>query len=325
MSTKPTIQEEQLEETTLEDEDVNEVASEDVEEQAPVVLERDRVIAEMAKKRRADYQGEAPEESDASDEDEIIDLKVDGEIIPMAKSEVDSRGGIAEVQKTLAAEKRLKEASIYKKQMEQAAQQQRQREEVLRKKELELEARIKAMEEKAIAEPEENEDEIVNKFVQSVYSGDEDEAKQSMLSIMKSLKRGSVAKDTPQINEGDILNRALFEVEKRNGQREFTEKYPHLKQDPFLFDKTNYETVQLMREHPDWSPRDVIIEAASRIDAWYKTQVKPEGATALAEKRQAKQNIETISSAQTRKQANVGYRKQTKDDIFEMYRKTRAK
>lgn len=329
MSKEATIQEETTEETTQES--VEEVESQDVE-QKPVVLERDRIIAEMTKRRRdqenpqeesEEETDEIEEESDESDEDEIIDLKVDGEVVPMTKKEVDSMGGIAEAQKSLSAEKRLKQASIERKRLEQAAGEQRQREQALRQREQELEQRLRALEEKAQG-PEENDDEFVNKFVQSVYSGDEDEAKESLRSILKKIKSPQ-SKQTQQIDEGAILNKALYEVEKRNGQREFTEKYPHLKQDKFLFEKTNHETVQLMEDHPEWSPRDIIIEAAKRVDSWYKEKIGDKGTDTLKERTKSKQKTEPIQSAQTRKKTDSGYQKQTKDDIFEMYRKSRAK
>lgn len=318
MTKEATIQEETTDETIQQD--VEEVESQDVE-QKPVQLERDRMIEEMAKKRREQAEPEV-EELDESD-DEIINLKVDGEVVPMTKRDIDSHGGIEKAQKSLSAEKRLHQASIERKRLEQAAGEQRRREQALQQREQQLEARLRSLEAKP-QESQVSDDEFVDKFVQSVYSGDEDEAKESLRAILKTMKSPQ-SKQTPQLNESDILNKALFEVEKRSGQREFTEKYPHLKQDPFLFDKTNHETIQIMNANPDWSPRDVILEAAKRVDGWYKEKMGDKGIDTLKERTESKQKVETIQSAQARKKADTGYKKSTKDDIFEMYRKSRAK
>lgn len=326
MGKKDAIQEE-VEETILDEEDVVEETSEDAKDE-PVLFERDRVIAELAKKRKEEIKGQQQkdenddDESDESD-DEIVDLKVDGEIVQMPKKEVDSMGGLSEAQKHLSAEKRLHQASIERKKIEQANIEYRQREQALKQREEELEKRLRSLEVKN-KEPEVNEDEIVNRFVQSVYSGDEDEAKESLRDILKKMK-SPVPKETPQFNEKDLLNKALFEVEKRNGQREFSEKFAHLKNDPFLFEKTNHRTAELLSQHPDWSPRDIIIEAAQEVDQWYKDKIGDKGVDTLQERKASKQKIEPIQSAQTRKKQEPEYKKKTKDDIIEMYRKSRAR
>lgn len=337
---KTTIQEEPIDTTPeIEDQEgVEEVDSEDVEqdeeeEKEPVVLERDRMIKEMAEKRRREREGSEEEqeeeeddesgEPDDDEDEEILNLKVDGEIIPMPKREVEARGGVAEVQKVLAAEKRLHQASIQRKQLEQAAAEQKRKEQALMERERQLEARLKALEEKT-KQPEVNNDEIVDKFVQSVYSGDEDEAKQSLRSLLNTLKKPD-SQPAKQINEKEILDRAFFEFDRKSGLREFGEKYPHLKEDAFFFDKTNFETIQIMKENPEMSPRDVIMEAAARIDKQYKERYKGQGMDTLEQRKESKRKLEPLQSAQTRKKTETGYKKKSKEDLFDEIRKRRAK
>lgn len=324
MSVKTTIQEEEVNEA-IQEEDAEETEPKDVEKP---VLARDKMIEEIAAKRKqelsqTEQQQEQEEEEEETDEsDSIVDLKVDGTVVQMPKSEVDAKGGIAEVQKTLTAEKRLHEASIAKKQMEQAQAEYRRKEQELKKREQELEAKLRASQAPKV--PDVDMDSAADEFIKHVYSGDEDEAKQSLNKILKSLKQ-TQAKPTQQINESDILNKALFEVEKRNGQREFQEKFPHLMKDKFLYDKTNYETIQIMNANPNMSPRDIILEAARKVDQEYRSLVKEKGADTLQQRSQAKQKIDPIKPAQARKKTDNDYKPKSRDEIMDMYRKTRAK
>lgn len=328
MEEKTAIQEEEVNDAIHEEEfeDAEETESKDAEKP---VLERDRLMEELSRKRREEKQREATqEESDknekseksdeSDDDDEMIDLKVDGEIIKKTKKEVQENGGVAQMQKALSAEKRLHEATIAKRQAEELRQKQLQRERELERREKELRAKYDESKKKKQNVDLES---VADKFLQSVYSGDEKEAKESLISIMSSLNKPT--QNNPVVNESAILQKALFEVEKRNGQREFAERFPHLKDDKFFFDKTNYETIEIMKQNPNMSPRDVILEAAKRVDSIYKEKLGK--GTELNDRIEKKKKIENIVPAQTRKKQEAGYKPMTKDDIFNMYRNNRMK
>ena len=103
-------------------EDVVEEESVDIEEPEVNIEEpelardsiADDIAARVAKQRKEEnvQEEELEEEEEVEEvEDTPVDLKVDGEIVKVTQQEVDNAGGVAEMQKSLTADKRLQQVA----------------------------------------------------------------------------------------------------------------------------------------------------------------------------------------------------------------------
>lgn len=300
------------------------------------VLARDAAMEQMAKRRSEEVSREAGQKHEevtdsfsGVDENadnhvdtdslhdvpnELIELKVDGEIIRKPKAEVDAEGGVAVVQKRLALETRLAKAAEERKAIE------REKAEIARQK-LELLRREQEAESRKPKAKDVTDDEVAirKRFVDSVYSGDEEETLNALNEIVDRLK----PKDTPAAPQIDP-DRFAEEIEKKltyktslnDGLRTFKEDYRHLAEDTNLYNMTNQATARLQNEHPDWEPKKIILEAAKEVDEWITSKRQPGPIDMIEERNLRKQSIDNIPTAKTKKPGDVGYKRKTPQEIF---------
>jgi hypothetical protein len=344
-----TIQDEGVvEETTTEIEDVATEETEVVGTGSP--HKRDQVMDELAANRRklrdsGDLDGEEgdlnQEVEDDDDEvespraaqegvDEDVNLKVDGEVVVVKQSEVDAEGGVAQIQKRLSGERKLKIAAEKKKVLDAQEIEQGQREANLVQREQAVDTRIKALEDRQVVSvdpPAENLDELTDNVLSNIYKGNEAEAKEALTTLVTSIQRTTVVQGQPAVSEEKILQRAMFEIDRRDGQKEFMEKYSHLAADKTLFEMTNAETIKIENENPEWNPKEIILEAAKRTEAWRlgvlaegneseKDKETLEEAAELAERTEKKRANKPIPTAKTRSKSREGFKPRTQSQIF---------
>ena len=350
-------------EDTIQDEGVVDETTteiEDVEEEAEVVgtgspHKRDQDIDSFAARRRqlrdngeldgeegdinTELEEEIVEETVLVEgEDQDVTLKIDGEPVVVKQSEVDADGGVAQIQKRLSGEKRLKIAAEKKKLLDEQEIKQGEREANLVRREQAVDSRIKALEDRqvvAVDPPAENLDELTDNVLTNIYKGNEKEAKEALTTLVTSIQRTTVVQGQPAVNEDKILERAMFEIDRRDGQKAFMKDYAHLYNDPTLFDMTNAETDKIVNQHPDWNPKEVILEAAKRTEAW-RVGVLAEGneseedketldTAADLEKRNEKKRLnKPLPTAKTRSKSREGFKPRTKMQIFEQLKADRA-
>jgi len=279
-------------------------------------LARDSIIDGIYKKRReerdSELTGEAEEEAEEEAVDELVNLKVDGEIIQKLSSEVEAEGGLATYQKTLAADKRFKEAAITKQQNDQHYAEIQRKEKAL----LDREQAIKAH------KPLEVSDEDVNSFIDNVYSGDEAKAKEAFRTVLSRIKSEPPA-PTEKIDEAAIVEKAMYQIDRQNGVEKFATDYDHLNNDSKLRDMVDQATIRILKENPKMSPSKIINQAAIEVDTWLNQSTGKTDLVDDANEKKAK--IKTVKKANVRMKAPTGYKPKTQAEIFAGYKATRPK
>jgi hypothetical protein len=330
------------------DEESPSIPEEDVQEPEKPVLARDKMMEELAQKRRDELRERREEsvnppveevkpEPEEDSDSEFVNLKVNGKDVRKTKAEVDAAGGQAQLQKSLSVEEKLKEAAKKRRELEEKEEKQLARERELAEREKRLNDRLAEVEERLSAEKEAapvltaaDIDSAARRFISNVYSGKEDEAISDLKEVLTSAQPKAVQKDldVSKIVE-ESTARATFEAERNLGKRDLKKNFPHLMKDQNLFAMTNRETARLLDAHPEWSPYDIIMTAAQNIDEWAKGVVgetAPVEETDVVEERiEKKRSNQVIPTAKGRMQTQSGYKPKTKEQIMAEYRQQRAR
>ena len=298
---------ETMEEIAQNIEDVEETTQD--EQEQPVSLERDSLMDSIAQQVRAQREEQVEETAIAPDEEEVIeepatvDLKVDGEIITKPKEEVEAEGGSTAYQMKLAADKRFKEAAEAKAKAEQLRLELEERERQLLQRQVELET----------LQPTEISDEEVDEFISTVYSGDEEKARDAFKNVLSKVKVTAPTQPANTLDEDSIAERALFKLDQKKGLELFQKNYSHLNADPRLKSMTNEATIRIMKEEPDLMPSEVIIKAAKEIDEWFGHKPQKQE---MEEQIAHKESIKNIKTANKRVKQVDSYKPKTQEEIF---------
>jgi len=296
------IVEEDVEETTLENEEE---------------LSRDTIMDQLAKKRFADLaaenagQQEAPENEEqeepeetadviVEEEPEFVDLNIYGENVRKTKAEVDAAGGVVAMQKTLAADKKFAEVA-------------KEREELAR-----LRQELEAKQPEPVADV--DSDKIVDAFIESVYSGDEEQARDSFKKALSTIGR----KNEKPVDEGRIVKETLYRIDQDRGVKDFEANYSHLSSDPHLRAMVNEATARIKQATPAKSPSVIITEAAEEVDAWVNN-LSGGQPPVVTEQIERKRSIKNIKSASTRQKQDIGYKPKTQKEIFAELKANRSR
>jgi hypothetical protein len=219
------------------------------------------------------------------EEPESLTVKVDGveQQLPIDEAK-------AVIQKNLAADKRLNEASLKQQQLQQWEQNLIQREK----------QQIQAPPVDPV-ETHGDEGELkerVQTAVDKLYDGDTDEAVEALTGII-----GGRNQATP-INTNAIVAQAKEAVLQEQRQREFNQEvstarnqfnteFKELAEDPELMDFADQKTISLMKEHPDWAPTQVIMEAGRHTQEWVN-KIRGNGDSGQASRMERKANLKPM-------------------------------
>jgi hypothetical protein len=280
-------------------------------------LSRDEMLESLAKKRKEELEQLSAEETQEEPEEEIeepeaqeepgeqepeepeyVDLNVYGQIIRKTKAEVDAAGGVVALQKTLAADKKFEEVAKERAELERLRE--------------ELESQRQEPVEKV------DPDEIVDAFIESVYSGDEDQAKETFKKALSAMKP-----EAKKIDEGRIVKETLFRLDQENGIKDFEQNFSHLSTDPHLRAMVNEATARIRAAAPDKSPSSIIREAAEEVDEWVQ-RLGGAKESPVADQVERKRSIKNVKSASTRQKQEVGYKPKTQAEIFADLRNSRS-
>lgn len=191
--------------------------------------------------------------------DEKVEIKVNGVTRSVLKRDVDAKGGVEAYQKVVAADMGLRNLADERKRFEQ--------------EKLEFNT-AKALSEKK-DKPEVTVNELAKKYRESLFDGDEAGADELLTTIAQSrtLDSRAIQNDdgvrrvvTEQVQQE--LGRQRYEQDLVRGKDMFSEKFPSLADDPRLFAMVDEETLVVEKEHSDWSPTQIIEEAAVRVKSW---------------------------------------------------------
>jgi len=299
-----------------------------VEETAPAKLPRDTVMDSIVKRRKEELGRDEPEEPE--EQPAMVDLKVNGQVIQKPREEVEAEGGVAAIQKRIAAEQRLEQAAKERREIEEARAKQRQYEAELSRREQELTRKAAELANAAKTTGNVTDDDvaIAQEFVDGVYSGDEDQAKKAFAKVVQALRKNNTPPQQAAIDPNTIVAEAKkqwrYETDLEAGRQEFNEKYKHLSENPNLHYMTNMATARIQQHNPDWSPRKIILEAAREVDEWAKG-IRGDSDALASQHDKKRQTIDNVQSAKARSPKEAGYKPKTPEEIFADMRKTRPR
>jgi len=264
------------------------------------------------------------EEGGEPAEDEVVTIKVDGEEKTVPVSSV-LDAGIRTLQKETAADRRLAEAAEIKK----AA--------------LELQQAVMAAQQQVGKTPPEDttsgpsqEDakdvsEVTRKVTEAIYSGDEEVAVEALNELVNTLRTST--REAPE-QVASIVDQRLSEFEMARQQKEaitdFQKEYPDIASDPRLYALADQETIAILQEHPDWTLRQITLEAGARVTKFVAdlrgdggAQEPTPGVSVTTEKQERKRTATPPPSASARIPTAPEPKPKTKADIVAEMRSRR--
>ena len=310
---------------------------EDVVEQEVEQLQRDVVADEIAEKVKAEREveevvetiEEEPEEEPEIKPETNVELKVDGEVVIKTQEEVDAAGGVAEIQKSLTADKRLQQASEERQRINAEREQLRLDQEQLLVKQQEL-AKIDQQEQKETLNT--DIEEALRAQAEATYSGDVDELVKANRKLYELQHPVQQVAPQPTLDKADIdaavkqqLESAARSASIDEGKAAFAAEYAEISSNPELYAQANQRTIELSKQHPDWSPRQIIMEAGSQTKSWLENLVGKTQETVLEKQVENKRNKARLPTAQARKAGVAEYKPKTQAEIFAEQKAARSK
>jgi hypothetical protein len=320
-------------------------------EEEPELSPREIIAQKHDKARRAEIdesketfgQVEKPAESSVDkpgdtatidpDEPEMVEIKVHGRPLMVAKEKVDKAGGIVAYQKEVAVMQGFKDVAAQKKTLAEREQALDEREQNLTTKEETLPKldEKKPGEVKPTDPPEEGDQTLVDladQYHQAYLNGDDDEARDLLLKLVAQPKQEKgidpeelalqVAEKSEKIMEERSYNRDIF-----NAKTDLFKDHPELKTDTRLYTAVDDETEIVEREFPSYTPSQIMKEAYKRVSEW-KGVTKPTQSTTLNDKADEKRAMNRPATSTRRADAPPKARKQTDSDYIKSLRKNRG-
>ena len=307
-------------------------AAQSDEDKGPAVDDvRASIYAKHSEQRKTEIDGQKPIEEDPNEE---ITVKVNGRERQVARSKVEAAGGIEAYQKNAAASEMLNQASAEARKVREQAEALaiRERDIAEREQRLQQAAPDKA---KPSTEPPADADalkSLARQYHDAMLDGDIDKADELLLRI-------NAAQSATAINPEEIATRAVqrardeltaeqrqkdakkFEADRQAAVAKFKTDYKDLANNPDAFGLVDAKTIEIHREHPDWTPAEIIDEAAHRVRSMIKSVATPSTTNA---KLDAKRNRTQVNGGSARSAPLPGPVPQTKSSYVADLRKARG-
>jgi len=236
-------------------------------------------------------------------DDEMVTIKVDGVEQQVPASRV-REIGIRAMQKELAADARLNEASQRQKQIEE-------QQAALRKREMEIEKVANDLQQRynhnnaGPSKDAQDFKETAKSVLKAIYDDDQDNAADALAQLFQGRQQA-----TPDLQtvvrqaEKAARDAARQEYAERKAREDhakaveaFKKTFPDVASDPRLFDEADRETLKVKQEHPDWELPQILEEAGKRVVKW-KRQFGGSQVTQTATAR--KQSLDNPQAANVR-------------------------
>ena len=347
-SNKATVVEE-VKSTALEDKEVQDAP-------APELSPRQQIYKNFDKNNRNKSDEDAPEQepeeevdaleeesdeaAESDDAPEMVEVKINGKVREVEKSKVDAAGGIEIYQKGVAANEKLQEAADANKLVDGRITELR-----------ELEDRIKNLNPALPAKDEQQDQDPpseidgdlkaklatkVKEHREALMDGEEDKADQLMIEMVE------MAQNRPATDSGMLdqladkaaskavgtIEQQRFEESRVKAVEVFEKDFFEISSDPYLRDMADNESAKVQQEHPNWTPQEVITEAATRTQNWLnEKRGGSEDSTERTkdQKLEAKRSLSTVRSSSGRKPAQVREKPtQSNSDYIKQLRKGRG-
>ena len=262
------------------------------------VSEREKAMAAIAVKRDEEFQEEVDEVIASEEPEEIVEkesspfwkdgdswyttVKVDGEDIQVPFDDLKSSH-----QKDRASQKRFEEAAEYGRKVQE--------------REAQLNAYVQNMQraqqpkkdvppsQDAVPEVETNDSDLVKQYHQALYEDDADKAAELFTKALGNRGRSQPATQNVEEVVEEVLGRTLAQQRAQNQRQQqwayqksleeavkwFDGEYPDVAGISELRAVADNRTVALTEEHPDWTPKQIMQEAAESTRQWAKEFLSP--------------------------------------------------
>lgn len=249
--------------------------------------------------------GRPAERVSTKGQDPLGDYVVRVEGKPMFRTVVDGQEKLipletarAQLQKNLAADKRLQQAWELKQQLDAREATIRQTEETLRSRSHPA-AQATSVDDRKLA----------GDLVRSLVSEPEDKAAEKMAEAFGRIRQASA----PGLDIGAVTKAAREEAQRTfaaerekealgNGFTQFTKDYPDIAGNSELFTLADKKSEVIAAEHPEWKPHQIMDEAGRQTRAWMQSMgvtSKVAAAKAVSGNQQRKQNLVPMPQART--------------------------
>ena len=156
-------------------------------------------------------------------------------------------------------------------------------------------------------EPKENSSDLIKKYHEALYEDDADKAAE----LFNSLTGGRSQPATQNVEEvvEKVLNRTMAQ-QRAQSQREqqyayqksledavkwFDSEYPDVASSPELRSIADNRTIDLTQSNPDWSPKEIMKEAAETTRQWAKEFLSPDKSERVNRKKRIVQHPKAAS------------------------------
>ena len=331
------------------------------ENDAPVRQKSTREeIAEKFYKEKRGYSPEDEEEVQEEDETEdvaaeavieeaepeMVTVKINGREREVDKDKVDEVGGVKNYQKIIAADETFREVAENRKILDEQVESLRQREQNL----IDREQALSDTSRRAAVDVQDNDPpltgdqakelrEQAKKYREALFEGDEEAADEALANMMTTKQSASIeVQDNSALIES-ASEKAIQAIEQKRFKQELTEAvgvfntdYEDIVTDPHLWQLADTESSVVKKEHPTWSPSQILTEAGNRIRDWRDENSKAdtvsdddEADEAVTRKQTEKQKLSNVKTTGVRKPAqSKGNKVISNADYIKQLKKSRG-
>ena len=267
---------------------------------------REKVIEELVVKRHEELNEEIDEDFSSQEVEEVEEgviskpdpvwqegddwyttIKVDGEEIKVPFSDLKSSH-----QKDRASLKRFEEAAEYGRRVQnREAQLNSYVQQMQQKQQMQRQQQMRPPSQDAEPEQEQPDDspELIKKYHEALYEDDADKAAELFKALTN--KGRSEPAATPNVDQAvqQALQRAMAQQHAQNQRQNqwayqksledavkwFDNEYPDIANTPELRAVADNRTIELTQSNPDWSPQQIMQEAAETTRQWAKEFLSP--------------------------------------------------
>jgi len=273
-------------------------------------------------KRDEDLAAKKPTEP-ATEAAETVLVKVNGIEKRVLKADVDAEGGITAYQKARAADEKMRQAADIRRQNEE-------RERILAERELAI-----AQQEQALLNKDENSSkqpstdaasisERAQALTEKMYSGDEKIAAQAVQELMD-LQKGNTHEYDPDAVSDQISERVHREIDRIQAVADFKSEHKEIDSNPEYRKYADQATIHIAKEHQDWTPRQVIMEAGEQARLKFADQLRENDAADEDEARlNNKRATDNVRGADAKVSGKPKQKALTQSQIIEQIRSGRS-
>lgn len=263
--------------------------------------------------------------------DDEVTVKINGKEKRVPKAKIDEAGGVQAFQKQAAAAEELRLAKEERRRIQEFEQQLTAKAQELQR--IEQEFQMRAVQQPAATPPPQDGElkQLASKYHEAILNGDIDQADELLLKIQgarpatpafdadavarKAAAEAKAAMDAERRKEQQMR----FERERQEAVAKFEEEFSDIAEDPELRDWADQKTIRIARENPDWTPLQIIDEAARQVREATGRKV-----SAPSDKVEAKRNMTTVRGGSARATPKPVAKPPTPSQYVENLRKMRG-